>query len=182
MKNRTYANEMKEKILSEKPVSINPLVDEIVTSYNKMFRLGDPANYEPDPKDSFFSNSTYECSDCGAFYVERSWSQRGNVARYNTFNSIYSTEKLGLSTSRLQTAFYLDDQMSGWDFYGNIISNSSVGILLGGGRRNNIHHNYFINNNNNILFDNRGMIWEQSSCSINGSFHKELLSLNYFIE
>ena len=48
---------MKEKILSEEPVSINPLVDEIVTSYNKMFRLGDPANYEPDPKDSFFSEA-----------------------------------------------------------------------------------------------------------------------------
>ena len=52
--------EMKEKILSEEPVSINPLVDEIVTSYNKMFRLGDPANYEPGPEDSFFSEAKRE--------------------------------------------------------------------------------------------------------------------------
>ena len=52
--------EMKEKILSEEPVSINPLVDEIVTSYNKMFRLGDPANYEPDPEDSFLSEAKRE--------------------------------------------------------------------------------------------------------------------------
>ena len=43
------------KLLNEEGVSINPLVDEIVTSYGKMFKLGEPANYEPDPKDSFES-------------------------------------------------------------------------------------------------------------------------------
>ena len=44
----------KKKLLSEKPVSIgNPLVEEITQSFNKMFRLGDPANYEPDPDSSF---------------------------------------------------------------------------------------------------------------------------------
>ena len=44
----------KEKLLSEDPVSIgNPLVDEITQSFNKMFRLGEPANYEPEPDASF---------------------------------------------------------------------------------------------------------------------------------
>ena len=44
----------KEKLLSENPVSIgNPLVDEITQSFNKMFRLGEPANYEPEPDASF---------------------------------------------------------------------------------------------------------------------------------
>ena len=44
----------KKKLLSEQPVSIgNPLVEEITQSFNKMFRLGDPANYEPDPDSSF---------------------------------------------------------------------------------------------------------------------------------
>ena len=44
----------KEKLLSESPVSIgNPLVDEITQSFNKMFRLGEPANYEPEPDASF---------------------------------------------------------------------------------------------------------------------------------
>jgi hypothetical protein len=28
---------------------------------------------------------------------------------------------------------YLDDQMSGYDFYGNTIINASTGVLLGGG-------------------------------------------------
>jgi len=44
----------KEKLLSEEPVSIgNPLVDEITQSFNKMFKLGEPANYEPEPESSF---------------------------------------------------------------------------------------------------------------------------------
>ena len=46
-------SEFREKLLKEDAVSINPLVDEIVNSYGKMFKLGEPANYEPDPKDSF---------------------------------------------------------------------------------------------------------------------------------
>ena len=46
-------DEFKEKLLNQEGVSINPLVDEIVTSFGKMFKLGEPANYEPDPKDSF---------------------------------------------------------------------------------------------------------------------------------
>ena len=50
--------EFKTKILSEKPVSIgNPLLDEIITSFNKMFRLGEPANYEPHPDSSVLSES-----------------------------------------------------------------------------------------------------------------------------
>ena len=44
----------KEKLLSEDPISIgNPLVDEITQSFNKMFRLGEPANYAPEPDASF---------------------------------------------------------------------------------------------------------------------------------
>ena len=48
-------DEFKEKLLSDNAVSINPLVDEIVNSYSKMFKLGEPANYEPDPEMSFES-------------------------------------------------------------------------------------------------------------------------------
>lgn len=32
----------------------------------------------------------------------------------------------------------LDDEMSGWEIYGNIFKNATTGILLGGGRRNNM--------------------------------------------
>ena len=48
-------DEFKEKLLNDNAVSINPLVDEIVNAYAKMFKLGEPANYEPDPEMSFDS-------------------------------------------------------------------------------------------------------------------------------
>ena len=48
-------DEFKEKLLNDNAVSINPLVDEIVNAFAKMFKLGEPANYEPDPEMSFES-------------------------------------------------------------------------------------------------------------------------------
>ena len=94
--------------------------------------------------------------DVGAFYTGRSWAHRGNVARYNTFDTIRATERLA-QKSNSQNAFYLDDQMSGWEFYGNTIRNATTGVLLGGGRRNKIHANRFIACDRDIAFDNRGM-------------------------
>ena len=128
---------------------------------------------------------TYETVDVGAFYVGRSWSQRGNVARYNKFQNIRSHEKLA-QASCSQNAFYLDDQMSGWEFYGNTIVNATTGVLIGGGRRNIISNNTFIDCDNDIHFDNRGMNWQANSCAIGcdpklgtSCFHGELVALNY---
>ncbi len=42
--------EIRAKLLSEEPIDIGvPLITEIITGYHKIFRLGDPANYEPAP-------------------------------------------------------------------------------------------------------------------------------------
>ncbi|MEM8500960.1 MAG: amidohydrolase family protein [Pseudomonadota bacterium] len=46
--------EFREKILAETPANIDaPLLVEIISSFHKLFRLGEPANYEPAPEDSF---------------------------------------------------------------------------------------------------------------------------------
>ena len=46
--------EFREKLLNEAPAEVDmPLIVEIITSFNKLFRLGEPANYEPAPEDSF---------------------------------------------------------------------------------------------------------------------------------
>lgn len=107
--------------------------------------------------------------DVGSFYIGRSWAQRGNVARFNTFDTIRPTERLA-QQSASQSAFYLDDQMSGWDFYSNVVFNASTGVLLGGGRRNRIHANHFAACDTDVAFDNRGMTWESAStyrnCSV----------------
>ena len=126
--------------------------------------------------------ASYECTDTGSFYIGRSWSQRGNVVRFNTFDKVRPLERLA-QKSCSQNAFYLDDQMSGWEFYGNFIQNSTTGILLGGGRRNHIHDNYFLNNDKDIAFDNRGMKWQHAACLENCTgticFKNELDSVNY---
>jgi N-acyl-D-aspartate/D-glutamate deacylase len=46
------------RLLAEEPADIGvPLLTEIVTGFHKMFRLGDPANYEPAPEDSLASRA-----------------------------------------------------------------------------------------------------------------------------
>ncbi len=45
--------EFRERVLAEDRVLLGvPLFDEVLYSFDKMFALGDPANYEPDPEDS----------------------------------------------------------------------------------------------------------------------------------
>jgi hypothetical protein len=51
----------------------------------------------------------YETVDTGAFYIGRSWSQRGNIVRFNTFDTVRATERLA-QKSCSQNAFYLDDR------------------------------------------------------------------------
>ena len=43
---------MRSQLLSEQPTVTDGLVGEITTSFDKMFRLGDPAEYEPPPEAS----------------------------------------------------------------------------------------------------------------------------------
>ena len=118
--------------------------------------------------DNLFESNTIKKAcfgsvDVGAFYVGRSWAQRGNVVRFNTFTDVRPTERLA-QQSCSQNAFYLDDQMSGWDFYGNLIVNATTGVLLGGGRDNKIHDNTFLACDSDVHFDNRGMNWQDDSC------------------
>jgi N-acyl-D-aspartate/D-glutamate deacylase len=45
--------EFRQRLLAEpNPLSGVPLFDEVLYSYDKMFSLGEPADYEPDPEDS----------------------------------------------------------------------------------------------------------------------------------
>jgi|EP00945_MAST-04E_sp_MAST-4E-sp1_P003217 hypothetical protein len=114
------------------------------------------------------SHACFGTVDVGAFYVGRSWAQRGNIVRFNIFDTVRATERLA-QKSCSQNAFYLDDEMSGWDVYGNVFSNAAQGVLLGGGRRNHFHSNLFLKNNLDIAFDNRGMNWQSAFCHFNCS-------------
>ena len=73
----------KEKLLNENPVSINSLVDEIVNAYGKMFKLGEPANYEPDPDDSFESIGKHSTMSPQAIAYEVMLEKEGRALIYH---------------------------------------------------------------------------------------------------
>lgn len=89
---------------------------------------------------------------------------------------------------------YLDDQMSGYQIYGNLVENCELGFMLGGGRNNNVYNNTyernsyhysllikysFRANDNDIEFDDRGLTWQTAWCSPGGNFNQDLDSFNY---
>eukprot|EP01046_Picozoa_sp_COSAG06_P020940 COSAG06_NODE_1554_length_9117_cov_3.864050_1_plen_1209_part_00 len=84
-----------------------------------------------------------------------------------------------MSTVRID----LDDEMSGWEVYGNTLRNVGLGVLIGGGRRNHIHSNHFEDCDFDIHIDNRGMSPTTKRCHANctGSdcFKTKLEALHY---
>ena len=93
--------DFREKLLQEQGVSINPLVDEIVTSYGKMFKLGEPANYEPDQKDSFQSVASLSNMTAEEIAYESMLEKEGKALIYHPlFN--YQTGDLSLVEKMLK--------------------------------------------------------------------------------
>lgn len=45
--------EFRARLIAEKPEKGHPFINSLAGAYNKIFELGTPPNYEPDPKDSF---------------------------------------------------------------------------------------------------------------------------------
>lgn len=106
-----------------------------------------------------------ETSDSGAFYTGRDWTYRGNVFRYNRLHDIYGygfekiDEKQGtvryVSPDRAQ-GIYLDDGMSGFHIYGNVLYRvGDMMLQVGGGRDNLIENNLFIDGHPAIGVDAR---------------------------
>jgi len=122
-------------------------------------------------------NVCSEVSDSGAFYTGRSWSMQGNILRYNTFRDIRKTGPT--QSGGTVQGIYLDDQMSGYQVYGNIVENCELGFMLGGGRTTLVHNNTFKGNDNDIEFDNRGMVWQKPYCAVGGNFQQDLETFNY---
>ncbi|MGN0528618.1 MAG: right-handed parallel beta-helix repeat-containing protein [Eubacterium sp.] len=90
-------------------------------------------------------------SDAGAIYAGRSWSQYGNVIRYNC---IYNIGSDGFAPSGI----YFDDALSGQEAYGNLLVNiPGCGFLLGGGRDLKVSNNIIVNAGTPISYDDRAI-------------------------
>jgi len=121
----------------------------------------------------------FETLDCGAFYVGRSWADRGNIVENNLFERIRIREAPTHGYPHAQ-AIYLDDQMSGWALIDNTFVDVDTGVLIGGGRDNHLIGNTFIRTGLPLYFDKRGLYQKSSSgCTPGGSFEAELKRYNY---
>lgn len=90
-------------------------------------------------------------SDAGAIYAGRSWSQYGNVIRYNC---IYNIGSEGFTPSGI----YFDDALSGQEAYGNLLVNiPGCAFLLGGGRDLTVKNNVVVNAGTPISYDDRAI-------------------------
>jgi hypothetical protein len=100
-----------------------------------------------------------ETADAGALYMGQSWTQRGNIIRYNYIHDINlgggATDPSGV------VGVYLDDFFSGTTVFGNIFCAVDHGIEIGGGRDNNVRNNIFAGCTScAIEGDQRGLYWE----------------------
>ncbi|MGN0534706.1 MAG: right-handed parallel beta-helix repeat-containing protein [Eubacterium sp.] len=90
-------------------------------------------------------------SDAGAIYTGRSWSQYGNVVRYNCIYNLGSDDFA-------PSGIYFDDALSGQEAYGNLLVNiPGCGFLLGGGRDLKITNNVVVNSGTPIAYDDRAI-------------------------
>ena len=95
----------------------------------------------------------YESNDAGAVYAGRSWTQRGNIIRYNYLHDISGFEGKGC------IGIYLDDLFCGTEIYGNIFNRVTRAAMIGGGRDNSIINNIFIDCVPSVHVDARGLGW-----------------------
>lgn len=102
-------------------------------------------------------NVVEESGDAGAYYVGRSWTQRGTILRYNYFHDIVGATGYGGMT------IYLDDQHSGTTIQGNLFEHCMQPVFIGGGVDNVVSNNVFLGCWKSVHLDNRGMNWQKAA-------------------
>eukprot|EP01147_Barroeca_monosierra_P010809 gene10809-2890_t len=120
----------------------------------------------------------FEVDDSGAFYSGRNWNDRGNVIRFNHFESIRTRVPIFLGSPSVQ-AIYFDDQLSGYEVYNNTFYDCQVGVFIGGGRSHHVKFNTFEKCDTAVHVDTRGLSWQSQYCLPGGIFQQELEGFNY---
>jgi hypothetical protein len=130
----------------------------------------------------------YEVRDSGAFYVGRSWVDRGMVLYRNTFTDIASVEPT-VRGSKFVQAMYFDDEQSGMLAVENTCVNRwNVGdaqpavqsncFIVGGGRDNTVRGNTCKHLSGACIhFGDRGLNWQKALCRT--ELYQQLRAVNY---
>jgi hypothetical protein len=101
-------------------------------------------------------NVVEESGDAGAYYVGRSWTERGTVLRYNFWHDILGSTGYGGMT------IYLDDQHCGNTIHGNLFERCMQAVFIGGGDDNVVTNNVFLDCWKAAHVDDRGMNWQKA--------------------
>lgn len=107
-----------------------------------------------------------QSADCGAIHSGKDWTYRGNIIQYNYLHDFsgYELDKATLNIAKNTINYihsgargiYLDDGVSGFTVFGNILDNAdSMSIQIGGGRDNRIENNFIRTNKHAITVDRR---------------------------
>ena len=128
-----------------------------------------------------FESLLFEASDAGAFYVGYSWTNRGNIVRNNTFRNIRPTERTFLGYPSVQ-AIYLDDEQSGYIIEDNVCEDAETCFFVGGGRDNIVRNNICRNVKTCLHLDDRGLNWQEASCTVNATYTGRLVQELYDVK
>lgn len=113
-----------------------------VLSHNRIHNSPHEAVDFSSPLNTIEYNDIYdvveETGDAGAVYAGRSWTNGGNVIRYNFIHDCRKAEDSG------RAAIYCDDYMTDVDMYGNIFANLNTGITLHSSMLCTVRNNLFI--------------------------------------
>jgi hypothetical protein len=148
-------------------VGINVLGNTIARApHNGLLGSGNNHHFE----NNHLHNLCFEARDSGAFYIGRSWVDRGMVLKANLFENITMVEPTALGSDSIQ-AMYFDDEQSGVTAIDNICQRVHACFLVGGGRDNTIVGTKCrnITGAHCIRFDNRGMNWQAAACTNSSS-------------
>ena len=130
-----------------------------------------------------FDTLCFEATDSGAFYIGRSWTNRGVVLRGNSFLNIRNREHMTLGYASVQ-AIYLDDQQSGTSIVDNVCVDSQTCWFVGGGRDTLVSGNECRGVVDTCVhIDDRGLNWQLPDCSSNatytGALVQQLFNVKY---
>ncbi|TPQ25269.1 right-handed parallel beta-helix repeat-containing protein [Methylomonas koyamae] len=114
-----------------------------------------------------------QSADCSAIYSGRDWTYRGNLVRYNYLHDFTGYEldihSLNIGKNivnylkRGARGIYLDDAVSGFTLFGNLLENAgSISLQVGGGHDLTIANNIIKAHDWSIWYDQRfpGFNWE----------------------
>jgi hypothetical protein len=113
-------------------------------------------------EDNEIYNVCKDSGDVGVIYAGRSFTDQGNVLRYNYIHDV--TPYSAAVGESYVNAFYMDDMECGVEIYKNVINNVPVGVQIGGGKNVKFYNNIIMNAvddvvNYSILADKRGLTW-----------------------